>query len=98
MRAISIILYILAFDAAVIALGSYAWDAVEGAPPRLLAEHLIELGASLEAWQAGVQRHVSADLWDRLFVPALTAQTITVFGALALFLGVAGYASQLRRR
>lgn len=89
---------------ALITLALVAWDVVaarvwEAGPFQLrtLAEHLIELGVSLEALQVGVQRYIDPDLWDDYCVPLLLTPSLYVFGVMAVALLALGRLIRPRR-
>lgn len=81
------------------------WDCVEariwegGAfEPRILAEHLIGIGLSLEAFQVGVQRYVDPDVWDDFFVPTLLTPSLYLLAALGAALLILGLILRPSRR
>ncbi len=90
MKTISSVAWILAilFAATALAALVYDWTTAGVGALGTLAEHLQALGLSLEAFQAGVQRHVHPDLWDDVIVPALLTPTLAVaaVGAVVAFL------------
>jgi hypothetical protein len=72
------------FAALAVAVLIVDWMMGDGFMLRSFGEHVTDIGISLEALQAGVQRYLDPDLWDDYIVPVLLTPSLYIFGGVAL--------------